>query len=220
MTSSLCCSSAAAQPHRALSLHSVALENGSPVRFHWLCSHCRSPSKGAPLPPAVSQALEACLTWSPGSHLGLPPNALQASGSALFPFQRWSWAGQFLKFACVLILLWVSGFCVALKEVAWRPFSFPVSLCSSEAWERMDISVNNGSLTMALGPFGITLILQIEKLRLSGDSTGLRAHSFKQEQALEVGCPDSTSDAPCTDQVVGGPPVGTGLLACGELAFP
>lgn len=33
----------------------------------------------------------------------------------------------------------------------------------------MDISVNNGSLTMALGPFGITLILQIEKLRLSGD---------------------------------------------------
>lgn len=51
----------------------------------------------------------------------------------------------------------------------------------------MDISVNNGSLTMALGPFGITLNLQIEKLRLSGHLTGPRARSFEQEQHWKWG---------------------------------
>lgn len=107
-----------------------------------------------------------------------------------------------------------------LRKLPGGPSAFLYPLCSFEAWGTMDISANNGSLTMALGPFGITLILQIEKLRLSGDSTGPRARNFKLEQALEVGCPDSTSDAPCTDQVVGGPPVGTGLLACRELAVP
>lgn len=83
----------------------------------------------------------------------------------------------------------------------------------------MDISVNNGSLTMALGPFGITLILQIEKLRLSGDSTGPRARSFRQEQVLEVGCPDSTSAAPCTDQVVGAPQLALACWPVGSLHF-
>lgn len=95
---SVCCSSAAAQPHRTLSLHSVALHSG-PTQWpsgslSFVCSHCRSPSQGAPLPPAVSQALEACLTWSPGSHVGLPPNALQASlwvSAVPFPALELGW---------------------------------------------------------------------------------------------------------------------------------
>lgn len=35
--------------------------------------------------PAVGQALQACVTWSP--RFWVPPDSLQASGSALFPFQ-------------------------------------------------------------------------------------------------------------------------------------
>lgn len=50
-----------------------------------------------------------------------------------------------------------------------------------------------------------------------GDSTCLRAHSFKWEQALEVRCPHTTTNGPCTVHALRGLPVGAGFLAFGEL---
>lgn len=82
------------------------------------------------------------------------------------------------------------------------------------------------ALKLPWGPFGINSHLTGREIEAQkGNLTCLRAHSYKWEQTLEVGCPDSTtSDAPCTVHAVRGPLVGADYLAFGELeeglAFP
>lgn len=73
------------------------------------------------------------------------------------------------------------------------------------------------SLTTALGAFWHHSHLTDREIEVQkGALACLRAHSFKWGQALEVGCPDFTSDVPCTVHAVRGPLVAAGFLAFGE----
>lgn len=125
------------------------------------------------------------------------------------------------------MLLWVSGFregptgrCPTALQLSCTPFA---PLRPEKQWTF--VLGFTLCLTTTLGAFyNYSHFTGREIKAQQGDSTCPKAHSFRREHVLEVGCPDSISDAPCTVHTVRSPLVGAGLLACeeleGGLAFP
>lgn len=112
---------------------------------------------------------------------------------SLFPLRLRSWAGQFLKFPFALGLLWVS---VASESSQGRCLvalllSAPTLLLLRPGKQHTFLLGYTWSLTNARGPFGITLVLQMEKLKFRREACNVQrqtALTESQHQKLLLLC--------------------------------